>query len=126
MIANRLCAFTLATAFAAFWSVPPATAATYDGNWNMLAVTTNGHCGVIKIGMGINRGRIYSTGGKFVMHRIQLAGRVSGSGQALITAVAGPRIAKGKGRFNRSRATGTWSGTGPSGVCTGVWSAVRA
>jgi hypothetical protein len=126
MIANRLCAFTLATAFAAFWSVPPATAATYDGNWNMLAVTTNGHCGVIKIGMGITHGRIYSTGGKFVMHRIQLAGGVSGSGQALITAVAGPRIAKGKGRFNRSRATGTWSGTGPSGVCTGVWSAVRA
>lgn len=126
MIANRLCAFTLATAFAAFWSAPPATAATYDGNWNMLAVTTNGHCGVIKIGMGITRGRIYSTGGKFVMHRIQLVGGVSGSGQALITAVAGPRIAKGKGRFNRSRATGTWSGTGPSGVCTGVWSAVRA
>jgi hypothetical protein len=126
MIANRLCAFTLATAFAAFWSVPPATAATYDGNWNMLAVTTNGHCGVIKIGMGITHGRIYSTGGKFVTHRIQLAGRVAGSGQALITAVAGPRIAKGKGRFNRSRATGTWSGTGPSGVCTGVWSAVRA
>jgi hypothetical protein len=126
MIANRLCAVILATAFAAFWSVPPATAATYDGNWNMLAVTTNGHCGVIKIGMGITRGRIYSTGGKFVMHRIQLTGRVSGSGQALITAVAGPRIAKGKGRFNRSRATGTWSGTGPSGVCTGVWSAIRA
>jgi hypothetical protein len=126
MIANRLCAFTLATAFAAFWSVPPATAATYDGNWNMLAVTTNGHCGVIKIGMGISRGRIYSTGGKFVFHRIQLTGRVSGSGQAAITAVAGPRIAKGTGRFNRSRAAGTWSGTGPSGVCTGVWNAVRA
>ena len=53
MIANRLCAFTLATALAAFWSVPPATAATYDGSWNMLAVTTNGHCGVINIGMGI-------------------------------------------------------------------------
>ena len=126
MIANRLCAFTLATAFAVFCSVPAATAATFDGNWNMLAVTTNGHCGVIKIGMGISRGHIYSTGGRFVTHRIQLAGRVSGSGQALITAVAGPRIAKGSGRFNRSRATGTWSGTGPSGVCTGVWSAVRA
>jgi hypothetical protein len=126
MIANRLCAFTLATAFAVFCAVPLATAATFDGNWNMLAVTTNGHCGVIKIGMGINHGRIYSTGGRFVMHRIQLAGRVSGSGQALITAVAGPRIAKGSGRFVRTRATGTWSGTGPSGVCTGVWSAVRA
>ena len=125
MIANRLCAFALATAVAVFWSLPPAAAASYDGNWNMQAVTTNGHCGVIKMGLGINRGRIYSTGGRFVMHRIQLGGRVSGSGQALITAVAGPRIAKGSGRFNRARATGTWSGTGPSGVCTGVWNAVR-
>ena len=113
MIANRLCAFALVTAFAIFWSAPsaiaatPAIAATFDGSWNMFAVTTNGHCGIIKIGMGIDRGRIFSTGGRFVFHRIQLTGRVTGSGQALITAVAGPRIAKGTGRFNRSRATGT-------------------
>ena len=126
MIANRLCAVALATAFTVFCSLPPATAATYDGNWTMLAVTTNGHCGVIKVGMGISGGRIHATGGRFVMHRIQLAGRVSTSGQAAITAVAGPRIAKGTGRFNRSKAVGKWSGTGPSGVCTGVWSAVRA
>ena len=126
MIANRLCAFTLATALAAFWSVPPATAATYDGSWNMLAVTTNGHCGVINIGMGITPRPHLFDGRKIRQAPDQLAGRVSGSGQALLTAVAGPRIAKGKGRFNQSRATGTWSGTGPSGVCTGVWSAVRA
>lgn len=126
MIANRLFAFALAAAFALFASVPPAAAATFDGNWTMLAVTTNGHCGVIKVGMGIDHGRIHATGGRFVFHRIQLTGRVSGSGQALITAVAGPRIAKGSGRFSRGRATGKWSGTGPSGVCTGVWSASRA
>ncbi|MGD9502459.1 MAG: hypothetical protein AB7V40_08230 [Methyloceanibacter sp.] len=126
MTTNRLSAFALAAAFAIFASVPPAAAATFDGKWSMLAVTTNGHCGVIKVGMAINGGRISSTGGRFVFHRIQLTGRVSGSGQALLTAVAGPRIAKGTGRFNRSRAAGKWSGTGPSGICTGVWSASRA
>ena len=124
MIAKRLCAFTLATAFAAFWSVPPATAATYDGNWNMLAVTTNGHCGVIKIGMGITHGRIYSTGGKFVMQQIQLAGRGVRLGASADNSSRRPAHRQGQG--TRSRATGTWSGTGPSGVCTGVWSAVRA
>ena len=126
MIANRLCAFALATAVAVFWSLPPAAAANYDGNWNMQAVTTNGHCGVIKMGMGINRGRIYSTGGSFALHRIQLGGRVSASGQARLSAVAGPRVAHGTGRFDRLRGSGTWAGTGPSGVCTGVWSAIRS
>jgi hypothetical protein len=126
MIAPRLSAFVLAAAFAAFASAPPAVAATFDGKWNMLAVTTKGHCGAIKIGMGIDHGRIHATKGKFAMHRIQLAGRVSGSGDALITAVAGPRMAKGTGHFTRSQAAGKWSGTGPSGVCNGVWSASRA
>jgi hypothetical protein len=126
MIGNRLCAFALLTAFAIVCAAPPASAASFDGNWNMLAVTTNGHCGKIKIGLGIDRGRIYSTGGKFVFRKLQLAGRVSTSGQAKINAVAGPRVAKGTGRFNRSKGSGTWSGTGPSGLCSGVWTALRS
>ena len=125
MIGNRICALALLAAFASLCSAQPASAASYDGSWNMLAVTTNGHCGKIKIGLGIDGGRIHSTGGKFVFHRINLAGRVSGSGQVKMSAVAGPRIAKGTGRFSRSRGSGTWSGTGPSGLCSGVWTALR-
>jgi hypothetical protein len=52
-----------------------------------------------------------------------LAGRVSASGQVRMNAVAGPRVAHGTGRFGRFRGSGTWAGTGPSGVCSGVWSA---
>jgi hypothetical protein len=92
----------------------------------MVAVTTSGHCGKIPIGLGISRGRIYSTGGSFVFHRIQVAGRVSASGQVRMNAVAGPRVAQGIGRFGRSRGSGTWSGTGPSGLCSGVWNAIRS
>ncbi len=126
MIGNRMCAFALSTVFAIVCSAPPAVAAPFDGTWRMVAVTTSGHCGKIAIGLGISGGRIYSTSGKFVFRPIQLAGRVSPSGQARINAVAGPRTAKGIGRFSRSRGTGTWAGEGPSGLCSGVWSAVRS
>jgi hypothetical protein len=126
MIGNRMCAFALLTAFIVICSAPPAIAAQFDGNWSMVAVTTSGHCGKIPIGLGISRGRIYSTGGSFVFHRIQVAGRVSASGQVRMNTVAGPRVAQGIGRFGRSRGSGTWSGTGPSGLCSGVWSAIRS
>ena len=131
MIGNRMRAFALWTAFAIICSAPPALAAQFDGNWTMVAVTTSGHCGVIPIDVGIRRGRIYSTGRiafgtPFARYPIELGGRLSASGQARMTAVAGPRIAHGTGRFNRLRGSGTWAGTGPSGLCSGVWSASRS
>jgi hypothetical protein len=126
MIGNRMSGLALSTAFAILCFAQPAKAAHFDGNWNMVAVTTSGHCGRIPIGMGISRGRIYSTGGSFAFYPIQLGGLVSGSGQVRMTAVAGPRIAHGTGRFNRFQGSGTWAGTGPSGLCSGVWTAVRS
>jgi hypothetical protein len=121
-----MCAFALWTAFTIIGSAPPALAAQFDGNWSMVAVTTRGHCGKIPIGLGISHGRIYSTGGAFVSYPIQLGGRVSASGQVRMNAVAGPRIAHGTGRFSRFRGSGTWAGSGPSGLCSGVWSAIRS
>jgi hypothetical protein len=126
MIGSRIRALALSIVLAVTCFAPPAIAAEYDGAWSMIAVTTHGHCGKIPIGLGISHGRIYSTGGSFAFHRIQLGGRVSASGQARLSAVAGPRVAHGTGRFNRLRGNGTWAGTGPSGVCTGVWSAIRS
>jgi hypothetical protein len=123
MIGNRMCAFALSTAFGIICAAPPAIAA-HEGNWLMVAVTTRGHCGTINIGLGVKGGRIYATGGSFVRHPIQVDGRISASGQARISAVAGPRVAHGTGRFSRFRGSGTWTGTGPSGVCSGVWSAI--
>ena len=75
--------------------------APFDGSWNMVLVTTNGHCGVINIGMAVNGGHISATSGKFVIHKIALAGLISGSGQTKINGVAGPRLAKGTGKFTR-------------------------
>ena len=126
MISNRMSAFALSAAIATLCFAAPAKAAKFDGNWNMVLVTTNGHCGVINIGMAVNGGHISATSGKFVMHKIALAGLISGSGQTKINGVAGPRQAIGTGRFTKAKGVGKWNGTGPSGVCSGVWTAVRA
>jgi hypothetical protein len=126
MTGNRMRAFALATAVATLCFAPPALAAKFDGSWNMVLTTTNGHCGVIKIGMAVNGGHISATGGKFVMHKISLAGLISGSGATKINGVAGPRLAKGIGRFTKAKGSGKWDGTGPSGVCSGYWVADRA
>ena len=125
MIGNLKRALALSAALVFVGSAPPAIAAQFDGNWSMVAVTTSGHCGKIKIDLGIRGTRIYSTRGSFVFRPIHLVGRVSASGQARMNAVAGPRSAQGIGRFSRSRGTGIWAGTGPSGLCSGVWSAIR-
>ena len=130
MIGNRMCAFVLSLAVAIICSILPAMASQFDGHWRMVALTTSGHCGEIPIDVGINRGRIFSTGStsfgtRFAHYPIQLAGRVSASGQVRMNAVAGPRIAYGIGRFDHFRGSGTWAGTGPSGVCSGIWSAIR-
>src|SRR5262249_61613846 len=89
MIGNRTREFALWTAFAIICSAPPAIAAQFDGNWNMVAVTTRGHCGRIPIGLGISRGRIYSTGGatfgtRFAYYPIGLSGHVYPSEQVQI------------------------------------------
>jgi hypothetical protein len=126
MTGNRMSSTALLAASAIIiCSAPPAIAARYDGDWRMVAETTRGHCGYIEIGLEINRGQIYSTSGSFAFYPIQLGGRVSGSGQVRMNAVAGPRIAYGTGRFGPLRGRGTWRGSGPSGLCSGVWSAER-
>ena len=125
MIGNRMCAFALSAASAILCSAPPATAANYDGSWSMTAVTTRGHCGTIPIGMGISGGRIYSAGGSFAFYSIRLGGRVSNSGSISLKAVAGPRVAHGTGRLTPTYGRGTWKGRGPSGLCSGVWTATR-
>ena len=125
MMTNRICAVAAAAALAIVGFAAPAKAAPFDGSWNMALVTTSGHCGVIKMGMAVNRGHITSTSGRFVMHKIFLAGLISGTGQTKINGVAGPCLAKGVGHFTRAKGSGKWNGTGPSGVCSGYWVATR-
>jgi hypothetical protein len=126
MLRNRMTAFALSTAIAIICCAPPARASQFDGSWNMVLVTTNGHCGVINIGVAVNRGHISATSGNFVTHKIFLDGLISGSGATRINGVAGPRQAVGTGRFTHAKGSGKWNGTGPSGICSGIWNAIRS
>ena len=126
MIGNRLCAVAMAASLAILCFARPAIAAKFDGSWKMVLTTTNGHCGIINIGVAVTGGQISATSGKFVMHKIALAGRIAGSGATKINGVAGPRQAVGTGKFTPAMGNGKWNGTGPSGVCSGVWGATRA
>lgn len=126
MTVSRSCALALAAASAALCVPPAAAAGRYDGSWSMVAVTTRGHCGTVDIGLAVHRGRLQATSGLFAFYPIAMSGRVSESGQVRLNAVAGPRVARGTGRFGRQQASGTWSGRGPSGLCSGVWRASRS
>jgi hypothetical protein len=124
MIGNRICAMVLVAASATICSTPSAIASPFDGNWNVVAQTTSGHCGSIQFGLAINGGRIYSAAGYYVFgYPAQLGGRVSPSGYVDVNAVAGPRIAHAAGHLRRFQGNGTWAGSGPSGVCSGIWNA---
>ncbi|MGA8949060.1 MAG: hypothetical protein WB497_24460, partial [Pseudolabrys sp.] len=81
MIGNRICAIALATASATICSTPSAIALPFDGNWCVVAQTTQGHCGSIQFGLAINRGQLYSASGYYVGgYPAQLGGSVSPSG----------------------------------------------
>jgi hypothetical protein len=124
MIDNRMCAIALAATSATIYFIPPAIAAPFDGNWSVVAQTTQGHCGSMQFGLAINGGRFYSASGYYVFgYPAQLGGRVSPSGYVQANGVAGPRTAYATGRLHRFQGSGTWAGSGPSGVCSGIWNA---
>lgn len=124
MAVHRMCFSSLAAAVLACLA-PSVHASRFDGNWSMVAETTRGHCGIILLGLAVKQGQIRSTGGFFAGHPVRVSGRVSKAGRVHLKAVAGPRLAKGDGRFSQLQGTGTWAGRGPSGLCSGVWSAGR-
>jgi hypothetical protein len=126
MIGNRICFVALTAASAIVGSAVSASAAPFDGSWNVVAQTTRGHCENIQFGLAISGGRIHSGGGgSYGGYPAQFGGRVSPSGQVQVTAAAGPRAARGTGRLGPYQGGGTWAGRGPSGTCSGVWSAYR-
>ena len=125
MIDNRRRGVALSFGFAILAFAAPAGAAKFDGAWTMTAVTTNGHCGVIPVTFSVTRGHIHPGGGSYAFYPIKLSGSVSASGSTSLKAITGPRVAYGTGRLRGAQGSGKWRGTGPSGVCTGVWTATR-
>ena len=81
LIGNHMRAFAVATAVATLAFAAPALASPFDGSWKMVLTTTNGHCGIINIGVAVNGGHISATSGRFVTHKIFLDGLILGLGE---------------------------------------------
>jgi hypothetical protein len=107
-------AFTCTLAF-----LSPAEAAPFDGSWSVLIVTRSGPCESYRYGVTISNGVVASAGVANVYGRVSQNGSVSVS-------VSGPQgNAHGSGKLSRNTGSGSWRGNGPSGTCSGSWSAQR-
>ena len=125
MISHCLRAIAVTATFAMAGVPSSAAAAPFDGYWNLVAQTTAGHCGVTQWDVAISGGRFYYPGGQFMGYPVGLAGAVSPAGRVRVRVMAGPRVADGTGRLGRVRGNGAWGGQGPSGTCSGIWTATR-
>ena len=121
----RAAALAVACCAASLLAAPSARAAPFDGNWNVV-VQSPDHCGTTRWMVAIAGGRVFHP---YVVYvggwPASLSGRVTRSGRINIQAVAGPRVASGVGRLGPGQGSGRWSGQGPSGICTGIWTATR-
>jgi hypothetical protein len=120
MISPSIRAVTLATVFAAFplAFASMANATPFDGSWSVRVSTTSGPCGEsYTYSVTISNG-VVSDGGS-------LSGRVTEHGNLSVTVSDGSQSARGSGRLVRNSGGGTWRGSGPSGSCSGSWSAQR-
>jgi hypothetical protein len=115
--------FLAAVALVATYAPAPAAAgANFDGNWNVLIVTSSGPCDrSYRFGLSIRNGDIFYNGSA----PVNLKGRVSGNGSLRVQVSAGTQNAAGAGRLSRDYGRGHWRGTGASDVCAGSWTAER-
>ena len=114
-----LAAFALVAAYA---PAPAAARANFDGNWNVLIVTSSGPCDrSYRFGLSIRNGDIFYNGSA----PVNVNGRVSGNGSVRVHVSAGAQNANGAGRLSRDYGRGHWRGAGASDVCAGSWTAQR-
>jgi hypothetical protein len=122
MICNSVRATAIATVLAvAAASAPTLThAATFDGPWSVVVTTRSGPCDPsYRYGMLIRGTQVSYLGGGAV----NVWGSVSPSGAVNVSVSSGGQSAHGSGRLSNGRGGGTWRGQGPSGTCSGTWSA---
>lgn len=122
MISHFIRAVTMATTFAiaGVSSAPAAYAASFDGPWSVLITTTRGPCDPsYRFGVMIRGSTVSYLGGGAV----RAYGRVAESGRVYVSVSTGGQSANGSGRLSNGRGGGKWSGQGPTGACSGTWSA---
>jgi hypothetical protein len=97
--------------------VTPASAATFDGAWNVQIASTNVACpSGTSVAIGINNGQVASNNAM-----VTASGRVADAGTISVTLTSGMKRAIGYGRLSATSGSGTWRGT----MCSGTWTAQR-
>jgi len=95
----------------------PASAATFDGEWNVQIASSNSACSSgASVSIGINNGQVASSNGM-----VAASGRVAAAGAINVTLTSGMKRAVGFGRLNGSSGSGTWR----AALCSGTWTAQR-
>jgi hypothetical protein len=97
--------------------VAPATAATFDGDWNVQIASSNVACtSGTSVSIGINNGQVASTNAA-----VTASGRVAEAGAIQVTISSGMKRAVGSGRLTGASGSGTWR----AALCSGTWTAQR-
>jgi hypothetical protein len=95
----------------------PASAATFDGSWNVQIASNNGACpSGTSVSIGISNGQVASNSGMMTA-----SGRVAEAGNISVTLASGIKRAVGFGRLSGASGFGTWHG----GPCSGTWTAQK-
>jgi hypothetical protein len=114
-----LLAATLASALTPAADVRAATK--YDGPWSVVVYTSSGPCDAS------NRfsGQIVNGEISYAYGSLEITGRVDGSGATTVHVTYGSAHGEAHGHMTATQGSGTWSGDGPNGRCTGTWIATR-
>jgi hypothetical protein len=124
MIHNGAGRFLLAATLVALASMPAGDARAetkFDGPWSVVVRTSTGPCDPSARFSGqIVNGEIYYAYGS-----LEVTGRVEPSGVTRVQVTYGDAHGEAHGHLTPTQGTGTWSGDGPNGRCTGTWSATR-
>jgi hypothetical protein len=95
----------------------PATAATFDGAWNVQIASSNAACtSGASVSIGISNGQVASTNTV-----VTASGHVAEAGAIQVTLATGMKRAVGSGRLNGTSGSGTWR----AALCSGTWTAQR-
>jgi hypothetical protein len=95
----------------------PASAATFDGAWNVQIASRNAACpSGTTVSIGISNGQVASNNAL-----MSASGRVAEAGTISVNLASGVKHAVGFGHLAGTSGSGTWHG----GLCSGTWTAQR-
>ena len=116
-------AATVLASTAACWSsaLSQKITTSFDGTWRGVLITRSGECERSgQVSGKIINGDLVSPG-----RGVSVSGRVKEDGGLSGKVSMGPYYIIGSGRLAGNSGSGTWQGVGPSGPCSGTWTASR-